>query len=317
MSGIWIISDLPERAWELLGKARELSASLGGDLTVFLTGDDTVGRQTIDLGADRVRLMPTPEGLVWETYAAVLAGEAGASEPSLIMVAATRRGKDLAGGLAARLDAACISDCKAISVEGEKIILERMVYGGLAVKKMECQDAPLLATFAPRSFEKPAPETGRTGEVTVLDPPAANGLRVIERRPKQKETVDLTEADLVVGVGRGFENQDELKYAEEVAEALGAEIACSRPIAEFFKWFPEDRYLGISGQVIKSRLYLATGISGQVQHLYGIRDVKTIVAINSDEKAPMMQMADYYIVGDLKDVLPALSRAVQAARNQG
>jgi electron transfer flavoprotein alpha subunit len=126
--------------------------------------------------------------------------------------------------------------------------------------------------------------------------------------------VELGDADLVVGVGRGFENQEDLAIAQEVAEALGAEMACSRPIAEFFKWLPEDRYLGISGQTIRSRLYLAAGISGQVQHLYGIRDVKTIVAVNTDQNAPIFKVADYFVVGDVKEFLPAFKQAVLDAK---
>ena len=137
---------------------------------------------------------------------------------------------------------------------------------------------------------------------------------MIERVPKEKKAVNLADAELVIGVGRGFAEESEIGLALELAEALGAEVACSRPIAEFFKWLPEDRYVGISGQVIKPRLYLAVGISGQVQHLYGIRDARTVAAVNKDENAPIFQAADYVLVGDLKEALPALLASVRELR---
>jgi len=139
-------------------------------------------------------------------------------------------------------------------------------------------------------------------------------VKVVERRPKPKETVNIKDAPLVVGVGRGFSEASDVKLAEELAQAMGGEVGCSRPIAEDLHWLPEDRYIGISGQVIKPEVYLAAGISGQVQHVYGIRDAKTIVVVDKNENAPIFQVADYYIVGDLKEVLPALTKAAQEAK---
>ena len=183
-----------------------------------------------------------------------------------------------------------------------------------ACSAWKCSSFPLMASFGPRSFDKLAADGSRTGAVETLAAPDGGGIKVSQRIAKQTEGVELGDANLVVGIGRGFDDESQTGLAKEAAEALGAELACSRPIAEYFKWLPEDRYLGISGQQIKASLYLACGISGQVQHLYGIRDVKTIVAVNTDANAPIFNLSDYYVVGDVKEFLPAFTQAVKAAK---
>ncbi|MFH1090905.1 MAG: electron transfer flavoprotein subunit alpha/FixB family protein [Pseudomonadota bacterium] len=315
MAGIWVISDQPERAWELLSQARQLAAQWQREVTAFVAGGEEIGQEAIARGADRVGLIAVPQDTTWEQYVPVLFHEAKTSGPELILVAATRRGKDLAGQLAALLDRPCVSDCLSMVMDGPgRIVVERLIYGGLAVKKMICDSFPLLFTIPARSYEALPPEAGRQGEIRVLEPSSSGAVKVTQRTPRESRIGNLQEADIVIGVGRGFSEQDEVRLAEDLAEVLEAEIACSRPIAEFFKWLPEDRYLGISGQVIKPQLYLAAGISGQAQHVYGIRDSKIIVAVNKDENAPIFRVADYFIVGDLKIVLPELTRAAAAVK---
>ncbi|ATW27497.1 electron transfer flavoprotein subunit alpha/FixB family protein [Candidatus Formimonas warabiya] len=309
MSGVWVISETPQTAWELLGKARELA---GGDaVTAFVVGDDAVGQETIAYGADQVRLMDLPVSTPWEEYAGVMGREAETARPAAVLVGASRRGKDLAARLAALLDAAYVSECKSIRSEDGKYITERIVYGGLAVKKMESTGC-LVASIAPRTYE-PKKDGERTGIVAKLDPAGAK-VKVKERRPKPAESVNISEASIVIGVGRGFSSQAEVKLAENLAAVLGGEIGCTRPIAEDLHWLPEDRYIGLSGQVVKPILYICAGVSGQVQHVYGIRDAKTIVAVEKNESAPILQVADYYIIGDLKEVLPALTEAISAVK---
>lgn len=315
MSGIWVISDIPETAWELLSKARELVEQLEGDVTAYVIGDETVGKKTVEYGADKVKLMEKPQNTTWEQYAKVLVKEAEAASPQLILVGATRRGKDLAAQLASLLDSPCVTECKGFQVEAkDKIVVERIVYGGLAAKKMEANSFPLVATIGARSYEKLEADASRQGEVSKLELAGEANIKLIERQPKPKETVNISEANIVVGVGRGFSEKSELKLAEDLAQALGGEIGCSRPIAEDLHWLPEDRYIGISGQIIKPTVYLSAGVSGQVQHVYGIRDSKIIVAVDKNENAPIFQVADYYIVGDIKEVLPELTKAVAAVK---
>lgn len=320
MTKFWIISDVAETSYELLGKARELLGDQEGIITVYLIGNETTGQEAIGYGADLVKLMELPPDTTWEQYAPVLVQEAQASQPEMILVGATRRGKDLAAQLAALLDSPCVTECKSIEYDDGKVILKRIIYGGLAEKIIECCQFPVIATVASRTFEKwTAKDASREGTIEKLDLPAGDNVQVVERRSKPQEAVNIKDASIVVGVGRGFSEQDELKMAEELAKVLGGEVACSRPIAEDLHWLPEDRYIGISGQIIKPNVYIAAGISGQVQHVYGIRDAKTIIAIDKNENAPIFQVADYYIVGDLKEVLPALTEAVKEvkAANKG
>ena len=309
MSDMWIVAETPQLAAELVSGAKEISK--GGAVVAFVGGDEAAAKTVIGYGADKAYAMPLPAAAMWESYTPVLADKAKAEKPKAILVGGSRRGRDMAAQLAAILDVPCISDCKKLVIDGTNIVAERMVYGGMATKTMKATAETVVATLGARCFECLVADPSRSGAVETLAPAAAKA-KVTGRKGKEAESVNLCDANLVVGVGRGFVEQSELGLAEELAKAMGAEIACSRPIAEFFKWLPEERYLGISGQVIKPQVYLAAGISGQAQHVYGVRDAKVIVGVNKDENAPMLQLSDYFIVGDLKEILPALTKAFAA-----
>jgi electron transfer flavoprotein alpha subunit len=300
----WVIADNAALAAELIGAARSLAP---GTLTAFVGGDEAAARGLIERGADSAFALPLEPGAMWEDYAAVLAERAG-DRPSLILVGATKRGRGLAALLAATLDVPCISDGRKISLEG-RVTAERMVLGGLAMKTVSTDASTVVITVSRGAYPALPADPGRSGSVgrlAVMPGP----VKVTGRRLKESSQVDLNAATRVVGVGRGFNDQAELALAETLAKALGAELACSRPIAEFYQWLPEERYIGISGQVIHPELYMAVGISGQAQHVFGVRDAKVIIGINKDENAPIHQVSDYSIVGDLKEVLPALSEAI-------
>jgi electron transfer flavoprotein alpha subunit len=301
---IWVVSEIPALAMELAGGAKTISAD--ADVTAFVGGGEAAARS---VAAGKAYSAPIPADGMWEDYAPVIAGKAKADVPDLILVGATKRGRETAARIAAILDAPCVSDCQKIAVEGAVKKVERMIYGGMAVKTMTTDAATVVASVPAKSFEAPA--DGAAASVEMITPAAATA-KVTGREPKAAGGVNLGDATKVVGVGRGFAEESELSVAQELARALEAEMACSRPIAEFFKWMPEEQYLGISGQIIKPQVYFACGISGQAQHISGIRDSKIIVAVNKDENAPMMAMSDYFIVGDVKDVLPALAAAVKA-----
>ena len=313
MKDIWIIADVPQLAEEMLNPACDLSSQKGGRVRVFVNGDESAGQQTIFRGADELSLIPQVEGKLWEDYAGKLAEMIQAEQPWLVMVGSTRRGRDLAGQIAGLLDAVCVSDCKSVALVADQVVATRMMYGGLAEKTVELKVFPAILTVALKTFDPRDADDSRQGEVTRLDAPENLAVKVTERMAAAAQDVNLGEAERVVGVGRGFAEESELSLARDLAEALNAEMACSRPIAEFFKWLPENQYLGISGQVIKPQLYLAVGISGQAQHVYGARDAKVIMAINKDADAPMVKMSDYYILGDLHEVLPLLTEALREA----
>lgn len=305
MKNIWVIADIPESAYEILSKV----AASGDQVTAFVNGDQAVADECFAYGATAVKLLPIPTDKPWEQYAKALAAEGKEVQPELIAVAATRRGKTLAGQLAALLDLPCVTEGKGLNIEGGKVSISRTIYGGLAEKELEAVHAVIVSVL-PGTFEKQKAQTPGSGEVSIVELSGA-GVEVVERKAKEAATVNLKDANVVVGVGRGFGSQEKTKLAEDLAVVLGAEIACSRPVTEDLHWYPEERYIGVSGNIIKPNLYIAAGISGQVQHMYGVRDAKTIVAIDKNENAPIFKSADYYIVGDLNEVLPELTAAIK------
>lgn len=314
---IWILAeDIPG-----LAALRTAAAALDAQaaVTAFVKGSEDEAQKALAFGATAAFALPQPtDGALWEGYAPALADKAKAEQPRCILVAATRRGRDLAAQLAALLDAPCFSDAQNLRLDNNGLTAETLLYGGIAVKSAGT-DAPLvLATLSAGAYEA-APASQATnisgGEVATLPYPAQSdpSARITGRTPRPAQSANLEDAERVVGCGRGFAEESELNAARELASALGAEIACSRPLAEFLKWLPEERYIGISGQQLKPKLYLAVGISGQAQHLYGVRGAKVIVSINKDAECLMHQNADYYINGTWQDVLPALLAAVRHA----
>ena len=174
------------------------------------------------------------------------------------------------------------------------------------MQKVICSARPAMATIPPRTYEAAMPETGRQGNVRELPSPSPSPIKVIERKVKEKEAKDISEARVVICVGRGIEKEEDLALARQLAEVVGGSIGCTRPIAEELHWLPEELCIGLSGVQVKPDLYLGIGVSGQVQHVTGIRNAKVIAAINKDENAPIFKAADFGIIGDLYDVVPKL-----------
>lgn len=307
MNTIWVIADVAEHAYELITKA----VSIGGTVTAYVNGGQAEADECFAYGANTVKLIPIPENTTWEKYAVTLAAESEQAKPELILVSATRRGKTMAAYMGGLIDAPVVTESKKLELSGNTISMSRTIFGGLAEKELEVSGQTVIVSVAPGSFDKVKAEIAGSGEEATLSVEAGKSV-VVERKAKEAASVNLTDSDVVIGVGRGFGKQENLKYAEELASILSGEIACSRPVTEDLHWYPEERYIGISGQVIKPNLYLCAGVSGQIQHVYGIRDAKTIVAIDKNENAPIFRMADYYIVGDLNEVLPELASALKA-----
>lgn len=301
MKNVWVIADIPEHAYELLSKV----AANGEKVTAFVNGDQSVAEECFAYGANAVKLLPIPANTTWEQYAKVVADEGNNEHPELIAVAATKRGKTFAAQLAAYLDIPYVTESKGFEIEGDVVSFSRTIYGGLAEKTLETNQS-VVVSVAPGTFEQQKSAAVDKGDVSTLQLPETDDVVVVERKAKEVSTVNLNDANVVVGVGRGIGTQENVKLAEELASALGGEVACTRPVAEDLHFLPEERYIGISGQVIKPNLYIAAGVSGQIQHVYGVRDAKTIVAIDKNENAPIFKVADYYIVGDLKEIIPEL-----------
>ncbi len=228
-----------------------------------------------------------------------------AEKPEAVFISATKRGKYMAARLAAALGTSALTDLGDIKTEGGIFQGTQMYYGGAAVRTLKNTKKAVI-TISAGSFEPVGGAAGTVQEVAFVD-----GNRKIirkETRRKTGQTVNLAAAKRVVGVGRGFTEQADLALAEEFAAAIGAEIGCSRPIAEGEGWMDASRYIGVSGVTIKPDVYVAVGISGQVQHTVGLSSAKLILAINKDKNAPIFKHCDYGLVGDLKQALPVLSR---------
>ncbi len=307
---VLIYSEEPGLRLELLGKGRELADAMDSRLIALLVGEGEP-RELIRYGADVVYVAEHPLLEEWrlEPYRSVLLKAVEEASPSIILIGATKRGKELAAALAASLEVGLLTECLSLKLEDGRLIAERLTYGGSAIAKVASLKPPHIATIPPRVFKRPEP-LEREGEVVELEvEPEEPKVEVFERREKVREEVGLEEAEVIVAAGRGFKKQEDLKLLEELAEVLGAKIGCTRPIAADYGWMKE--WIGISGHKVRPKLYFAVGISGTVHHAAGIRDCGVIVAINSDENANIFNLADYGIVGDLYEILPALTRTLR------
>jgi electron transfer flavoprotein alpha subunit len=312
--GVWVFSEAHDLTLEMLRKGRELANKLQTELTAVLLGNNIQDRpnELIKYGADKVYVIDNPalERFELEAHLSVLHNLVANYRPEILLMGSTRNGKPLAARLATRLDTGCVPDCVRLSIdENRRLIGERITYGGNAVAKVALNSKPQIATVPARAFEKPSPQerTGQTVKLDVkIDPPK---VEVVERKPLETSSVRVEEAEVIVSCGRGLEKKDDVALLEELAEVLGGQVGCSRPLVEDRKWFSE--WIGLSGHKVKPKLYIASGVSGVIQHVAGIRDSKVIVAINKDPEAPIFEIADYGVVGNLYEVLPALKEALK------
>ena len=315
MAGIWVFAENWDLTRELLSVGKDLAAKLGEKLAAFATGAD-LAKEYIHCGADEAFLLPPlASDQPFEAYVPVLADAAKQFDPDIFLIGASARGKEIAARLAAKLETGLCSGCTRIDLEQDKktLRMERMAFGGAAIQTVCCAARPQMATVPPRTFERAEPDESRQGTVTELKTAPQSPVKVVGRSPKKRDAVDITEAKVIVCIGRGVEKAEDVNLAREMAKVVGGELGCSRPIAEELQWLPEEVYLGISGKKVKPDLYIGLGVSGQIQHVSGIRDSKVIFAINRDENAPIFEAADYGIVGDLYQVVPQLIQELKVA----
>ena len=311
-----IFSDTKRNAFELLAKARELADLKGSKVTAVAIGKDaeSAAGEYISRGADRVIVAGTSmENFKAEEAADILEAVIREVSPQVVLIASTKDGKELAPRLAAKLDTGCISDAGRIYYEGDALMAERIVYSGNGIAVEQFSSFPGIVTVPGKVFDPLPPDAGRTGEIVKKDVELKDhGSRIINVQAMRSEGVNVEDAEIIVSCGRGFKGSDDLKLITELAEVIkGNTVGCSRPIAADLKWLSEDHWIGLSGHKVKPKLYIACGISGQIQHVAGMRDSGVIVAINKDADAPIFNSADYGIVGDLYQVLPKLIDAIR------
>jgi len=315
MPGIWVFGEGRDQTLELLNAGKNAAKAFDAKLVVF-TQERPLAKEYIAHGADEVFVLPQlAEGQPLESYVPVLAETARHGDPDVFFIAATARGKEMAARVAARLGTGLCSGCTGFEFDQEKKLLrmERMVFGGAAVQSVICTTRPQMATIPLRTFEPATIQDGRRGTITELPSTPSSAVKVIKRSPKAKEAVNITEARIVVCVGRGMNKKEDVDLARQLAHVVGGEVGCTRPIAEELHWLPDEVYLGISGKKVKPDLYIGLGVSGQIQHVTGIRESKVILAVNRDENAPIFEAADYGIVGDLYQIVPKLIEELKTA----
>jgi electron transfer flavoprotein alpha subunit len=302
---------LNRASWEAIAAAQ----AAGGPITVAVAGADidAVAAELAAAESAGVVVVDAPalSEYTADGYVAALSALIGQEQPAQVFFAHTYQTRDFAPALAARLGRALITDVTAIKPQdGGAIAYVRPVFQGKLTADVTAEGpAPHLVTIQIGAYRADAAKRGATSspvrkaQITV----DASAIRQKPEAPfkEAKQAVDLSQAERIVAVGRGIKGQEHLKLAEDLARALGAEIAASRPICDS-GWLPMDRQIGSSGQTVAPKLYVALGISGAIQHLVGMKGSRTIVAINKDPEAPIFEVADFGITGDLFEVVPAM-----------
>jgi electron transfer flavoprotein alpha subunit len=271
----------------------------------------------INFGADKVIMTAgSMSEFKAEEVSDILKAAVQEEKPGILMISSTKYGKELAPRLAAMLDAGSATDVTNISMEGGKVKVDRVVYSGNAVSSQVFEGSPAILTVPAKAFDPLPEDTSRTGETIEKDYPISDHKsKIVDVQSMRSEGANVEDAEIIVSCGRGFKSSEDLKLIEDLAGTLnGVTLGCSRPIAADLKWLSEDHWIGLSGHKVKPKLYVACGISGQIQHVAGMRDSGIIVAINKDPDAPIFNSADYGIVGDLYKVLPKLVEAIKARK---
>jgi electron transfer flavoprotein alpha subunit len=308
---------LNRASWEAVACAQQIAG--GEPIAVLVPGGGDAARQIADAGVGEVLAVEdaaltayTPDAQV-----AAVAGAIARTSPRVVVMAHTYQARDYAPRLAARLRAPLVADVVGLKGSGAGATFLRPMFQGKLVAEVAPQgDGPVIVSCQIGAFRADAVARGSApAAVTALSVDLAAAARQAVEPPFQeaRQAVDLGQAERIVAVGRGIKAQDQIALAERLAAAMGAEIAASRPICDN-GWLPMDRQIGSSGQTVAPKLYVALGISGAIQHLVGMKGSRTIVAVNKDADAPIFEVADYGIVGDLFEVVPAMTAELEKPR---
>jgi len=307
---------LNKTSLEAIAAAQSLGSQLQQPISAVLLGSDVGALAQEIAGYDLVKVVTatndklaeyTPDG-----YTDAMERVVRALNPQLVVMPHTYLVRDFAPKLAARFGKSLISDCIRAQVTGGAITFTRRIFlGKLDADVVSDGEPPVFATFQSGAYRPDQAAKGGGAAVESMEVEVGE-IRMTPEAPFQevKQAVDLSKADIIVAVGRGIKSKDNLALAEKLAEALGGDLAASRPICDA-EWLPIDRQIGSSGQTVAPKLYVALGISGAIQHLVGMKNSGTIVAINKDPEAPIFDIADYGIVGDLFEAVPVLTEEIK------
>jgi electron transfer flavoprotein alpha subunit len=309
-------------SWETVAAAQAIAAETGWSLEAAVFGDGIAGiaAEVAAKKVAKVYAVESPKLARYTPDAAVGALKQFIEQrrPGLVLMPHTYQVRDFAPRLATALGRTLISDCTGFRKDGEKLLFTRQMFQGkFAADVSFACEPPHFATFQSGAFRgdkaeaAAAPAPVEMVKVDVAD----QSIRIHPEEPfkEAKQAVDLTQAEVIVSVGRGIKEQKNIDLAKQLADALGGEIAASRPICDS-GWLPMDRQIGSSGQTVAPKLYLAIGISGAIQHIVGMKGARSVIAINKDAEAPIFEIADVGVVGNLFDIVPALTEEVKKAK---
>ena len=324
-------NELSGIAFELLGKAKELAADLSTDVTAVLIGSGVKGLvdQLAEYGADKVIVVDDPELKEYRTepYAHALASVINEYKPEIVLVGATAIGRDLGPRVSARVATGLTADCTVLEIgdfpinpvpnqeqKHNQLLMTRPAFGGNTIATIACPDnRPQMATVRPGVMQKIDPIAGAKAEVIEYNPgftPNNKYVEILDVVKELSDTVDIMDAKILVSGGRGVGSAENFKILQDLADAIGGTVSCSRAVVDN-GWLPKELQVGQTGKTVRPNVYFAIGISGAIQHTAGMEESDIIVAINKDETAPIFDVADYGIVGDLNKIVPKLTEELK------
>ena len=327
-------NEISSIALELLGKANELAKDLNTDVTAVLIGSGVAGLvdTLAEYGADKVIVVDDPELKDYRTepYTHALASVINEYKPDIMLVGATAIGRDLGPRVSARVKTGLTADCTVLEIgnfpinavpgkedqqKHNQLLMTRPAFGGNTIATIACPDnRPQMATVRPGVMQKIEPKAGAKAEVINYNPgftPNNKYVEILDVVKSVTDTVDIMDAKILVSGGRGVGSKENFKLLEDLAEVIGGTVSCSRAVVEN-EWLPVDRQVGQTGKTVRPNVYFAIGISGAIQHTAGMEESDIIIAINKDPDAPIFDVADYGIVGDLNKIVPLLTEQLKA-----
>ncbi len=317
-------------AYELLGKAKDLAKDLDTDVTAVLLGSGVMGLADglAEYGADKVIVVDDKELEVYRTepYAHALSSVINEYKPEIMLVGATAIGRDLGPRVSARVATGLTADCTVLEIGDftdmatkevlpKQLLMTRPAFGGNTIATIACPyNRPQMATVRPGVMQKIVPITGAKANVIEYNPgftPDNKYVEILEVVKSVADTVDIQDAKILVSGGRGVGSEENFKLLQDLADVMGGTVSCSRAVVEN-GWMPQERQVGQTGKTVRPSVYFAIGISGAIQHVAGMEEADIIVAINKDETAPIFDVADYGLVGDLNKIVPQLTEMLKA-----
>ena len=321
-------------AYELIGKGKELAKDLGVEVTAVLVGSDVKGLadQLAEYGADKVIVVDDPELKEYRTepYTHAIASVIKEFKPEIFLIGATAIGRDLGPRVCARIHTGLTADCTKLDIgdfpmnpvpgretKHNQLLMTRPAFGGNTIATIACPDfRPQMATVRPGVMQKAPKEAGKKAVVTEFNPGFTKNNKyvdILEVVKAVSNTVDIMDAKILVSGGRGVGSPENFKILDDLAEAIGGTVSCSRAVVDAGRK-PKDLQVGQTGKTVRPNVYFAIGISGAIQHLAGMEESDIIVAINKDESAPIFDVADYGVVGDLNKIVPMLTEKIKEAK---